>query len=91
MLFSWEEEDESLVLPTPSGTHDKAYSHSSTRIEGCEGPIVDTGAFHNLSGRDSVERQAADAKAAGHEVRWELLKKPKHVSGSISKVLDRSL
>jgi hypothetical protein len=42
---------------------------------------VDTGAYENLSGGDSIRRQAAAAKAAGFMTQWTVRDRPKQVSG----------
>jgi hypothetical protein len=56
-------------------------SHSMTSIPGKEGMVVDTGAWENLSGGDSIRRQEAAALQAGHATRWQRRARPKHVSG----------
>ena len=92
-VFTWEEEEvlEVSTLPVgPSTTdnhdHDtdaamKAYSHSDTRIPGCEALLVDCGAVGNLTGLDFIERQSILAKKHGYETTWYKLPRPKQVSG----------
>ena len=83
-VYSWEEED-TPNRPSPSGAGApnmaQAYLHSSTRIPGMEGLLPDTGAVDDLSGGDFVDRQSVDAAAHGHRTEWQLLQKPKCVSG----------
>ena len=67
--------------PKPSDPVYQAFGHSTTRIPGREGPIVDTGAVYNVSGMAAIKRQAAEAETAGHKVVWEKLPKPKAVGG----------
>jgi len=89
-VFSWEEEDilesgKAVVHtgpePGPNSNSTHAYIHGSTNIPGKEGLLVDTGAWENLSGGASINRQAAAAEKAGHKTEWKRLAKPRNVSG----------
>ena len=55
--------------------------HSSTRTEGQEGVIPDTGAVDDITGSDYVQRQDADARQHGFRVEYEDLERPKGVAG----------
>ena len=58
-----------------------SYNHGGTRLDDGEGLLVVAGAVYNLQGMDFAKRQAAYGLRNGHAFEWELLDKPKYVSG----------
>ena len=52
-----------------------------TRIEGHEGCLIDTGSFKSVGGKGPIMRQVELAAQAGHATKWELLPKPRYISG----------
>ena len=83
----WESDNVMLTKQEKSEPHNDRYSgnswvlHTTTKIPGMEGPIVDTGAVGNLTGADAVKRLSQIAQSHNKEVRFEKLKNPKYVSG----------
>ena len=81
-VFEWDEDAEEQASPTVAlSTPAPSYSHSSTRIPGKEGLLVDTGAVDNLTGLDYIQRQDAAAMRYNLKTNWEQLDKPKRLSG----------
>ena len=78
----WEEQDAYQIVRTgPKPEAIQVYSHSHTRIPGKEGLLMDTGAWDNLSGGDSIERQENEAKQNGYHTKWEQLPNIRKVGG----------
>ena len=77
VVFEWEEDAAQNTLQDEVPT----YLHGSTHIAGKEGLLIDTGAVDNLTGADFVFRQGAAADQHGLETQWQLLDKPKRMSG----------
>ena len=81
-VYSWEEDSPTEGAPTaPTPESARVFLHGSTRIQGLEGLLPDTGAVDDLTGSAFVLRQSKQAEAYGHATQWELLSRPKFVSG----------
>ena len=75
-IFEWNE-DSSSSSKTET---DKVY-HSSARLSGEEGLLIDTGSLGHVQGLKFVERQTADAAQHGNHTQWKNLDKIKTMSG----------
>jgi len=75
------EREEDEFFPQSTGMNHQAYNHGRVSLEHGEGLVVDTGAVTCLSGMDYVNRQHRDAQRVGLSVEWQLLNKPKILSG----------
>ena len=83
-VFEWNEDSDTEAAGSPQPADvvkASAFNHSTTRIPGKEGLLVDTGAVDNLTGADFVVRQSAAAAQRGLPTQWEILRKPKRMSG----------
>ena len=70
--FEWEETDGAEANSPSIGSASSAWVtyHTNTRPPGQEALLVDTGAVHNLTGQDSIERQTQAAMKHGLKTTW---------------------
>ena len=72
--FEWEEDEleteEGTSENSPSATSGTTSYHTNTRPPGQEALLVDTGAVHNLTGQDFVDRQTKASGAHGLKTTW---------------------
>ena len=70
--FEWEETDGAEVNSPSIGSASSVSVtyHTNTRPPGQEALLVDTGAVHNLTGQDFIERQTQAAMKHGFKTTW---------------------